>query len=166
MRNQGVIKKTNRRCDLYYASLGLCITLAMASSALHAQPAQLAQDTVTLQDKYDVSALSPETKTLPKSQPALKAADHTLTSSEAAIYAYAQQLYDNKRYAAAFGRFARLADAGHAPSAKKALAMLSNTPVKLNGNWTATIDQQNRWSQLAQSTPQANLAALMSQTGD
>lgn len=88
---------------------------------------------------------------------------HTLTASESAAYVYANQLYDNKSYSAAYGRFARLADAGHVPSAKKALAMLSNTPVMLNGNWSATEGQKKRWSQLAQTTQRADIPVALNQ---
>jgi hypothetical protein len=90
----------------------------------------------------------------------------SLAASDSATYAYANQLYANKSYPAAYGRFARLADVGHAPSAKMALAMLSDAPTVLNGNWSATLDQQKRWSQLAHTTQQAGLSAALSETGD
>ena len=41
--------------------------------------------------------------------------------------------------------------------------MLSNTPVMLNGNWSATEGQQKRWSQLAQTTQRADIPVALNQ---
>lgn len=53
------------------------------------------------------------------------------------------------RYAQAYGRFAELADAGHAPSAWWALMMLSQDQLNGSGPWSATPGQLSRWSALA-----------------
>ena len=42
----------------------------------------------------------------------------TLSSVQQAIYAHAVLSFREQRYAAAYGRFAQLADAGHVPSAE------------------------------------------------
>lgn len=54
-----------------------------------------------------------------------------------------------QRYAAAYGRFAALADEGHAPSALMALAMVTYRPSLSGPQWSATPAQLQRWSALA-----------------
>ncbi len=63
--------------------------------------------------------------------------------------------YDNavraltaQRYFAAYSRFAALADEGHAPSARIALALVSYRPSLSGPQWTATPAQLQRWSTL------------------
>jgi hypothetical protein len=96
----------------------------------------------------------------------VKANVRALTPGQAATYAYAIQLFDEKRYSAAFGRFMRLADAGHAPSAQIALDMLINGPDLYNGHWTATRGQLKLWRQLIARNTNSDLAKRLSQTGD
>lgn len=62
---------------------------------------------------------------------------------EAAMQALAMQ-----RYAAAFDRFAALADQGHPESARMALAMARYRPAAA-GDWSATAAQLDRWTSLA-----------------
>ncbi len=71
-------------------------------------------------------------------QPAL--ADH---SFEAAM-----QLYIDCRWAAAYGRFALLADAGHAESARIALLMLRHGPRLYGSSWSASAEQIGHWSHI------------------
>ena len=54
-----------------------------------------------------------------------------------------------QRYSAAYGRFAALADEGHAPSALMALAMVTFPP-SMSGaaQWSVTSAQLQRWSAL------------------
>ena len=54
-----------------------------------------------------------------------------------------------QRYSAAYGRFAALAEQGHAPSALMALAMVTYRP-SMSGapQWSATPAQLQRWSAL------------------
>jgi hypothetical protein len=64
-------------------------------------------------------------------------------------YDDAMQALMAQRYAAAYGRFAVLADKGHAPSALMALAMVRYPPSMAGGEWSATPAQLRRWSALA-----------------
>ena len=53
-----------------------------------------------------------------------------------------------QRYSAAYGRFAALADEGHAPSALMALAMVTYRPSTSEPQWSASPAQLRRWSAL------------------
>lgn len=61
----------------------------------------------------------------------------------------AQEAFAARRYAEAYGRFAELADEGHAPSAWMAMLMVANGPVLFGGEWSATAGQLRRWNALA-----------------
>jgi hypothetical protein len=63
-------------------------------------------------------------------------------------YAEAVQLFRQQRYAAAYGRFAAMADAGHLPSAQLALAMHAHGRELFGSDWSATPDQRRRWNTL------------------
>ncbi len=54
-----------------------------------------------------------------------------------------------QRYSVAYGRFAALADEGHAPSVLMALAMVTYRPSMADPEWSATPAQLQRWSALA-----------------
>jgi hypothetical protein len=71
-----------------------------------------------------------------------------LPMAHLASYADAVQSFRAQRYAAAYGRFARLADEGHAPSAQLALVMVRNGHALFGNEWSATPEQQRRWSAL------------------
>jgi hypothetical protein len=90
----------------------------------------------------------------------------SLNTSEAATYNYAVQLYHTKSYSAAYGRFMRLADAGHLPSARMALAMLTHGQTLFNESWSATLVQQKQWGLLIQASTQGSTAITLSETGD
>jgi hypothetical protein len=62
------------------------------------------------------------------------------------LHADAMQAFHDRRYAAAYGRFARLADAGHAPSAHIALVMLRHGRAMFDSDWYASPSQQARWN--------------------
>jgi hypothetical protein len=64
-------------------------------------------------------------------------------------YGDAVRLFRAHDYAGAYGRFAELADHGHAPSAQWALAMASQGPVLFGSEWSATEGQLRRWSALS-----------------
>jgi hypothetical protein len=64
-------------------------------------------------------------------------------------HAHAVQSFRAGRYADAYGRFAGLADEGHAPSALMALAMVCEGPTTFGSEWSATPGQLLRWSALA-----------------
>lgn len=61
----------------------------------------------------------------------------------------ANEAFLARRYAEAYGRFAELADEGHAPSAWMALMLVSNGPTQFGGEWSATPGQLRRWNALA-----------------
>lgn len=62
--------------------------------------------------------------------------------------AAASQAFAERRYAAAYGRFAALADTGHAPSAHVALVMFEHGGALFGNAWYASPDQQRRWNAL------------------
>ena len=61
----------------------------------------------------------------------------------------AVQAFLDQRYSAAYGRFAALADEGHAASALVALAMVSQGSSMFGSDWSATPAQLHRWSAMA-----------------
>jgi len=71
-----------------------------------------------------------------------------LSSEEKAMYAAAVESFRQHRYAAAYGRFVRLADSGHAESAQLALVMYRNGPTLFGSNWDATPEELEQWSAL------------------
>jgi hypothetical protein len=71
-----------------------------------------------------------------------------LSVEQAATYANAVAFFRERRYAAAYGRFTALADAGHVPSAQLALVMHANGQSLFGSEWQATPVQQRRWSAL------------------
>jgi len=77
------------------------------------------------------------------SMPALSAGP-----AEPAAYSAALQAFSEQRWSAAYGRFARLADAGHVPSAEWAQLMHRDGEALFGRAWSATPDQQRRWNAL------------------
>jgi hypothetical protein len=71
-------------------------------------------------------------------------------------YAEAVQAFMAQRYADAYGRFTTLADAGHAPSALMALAMVRHGASMFGSDWSATPGQLQRWSAMAKSDLRQN----------
>lgn len=61
-------------------------------------------------------------------------------------YTRALQAFREQRYPAAYGLFARLADAGHVPSARIALLMYDHSRSLFGNDWYASPDQQQRWN--------------------
>jgi hypothetical protein len=59
------------------------------------------------------------------------------------------RLFRSGRFAAAYGRFAQLADAGHAPSARIALVMVEQGPQLFGSDWDAWPQQLQDWADLA-----------------
>lgn len=64
------------------------------------------------------------------------------------LHADATLAFRSGRFAAAYGRFARAADAGHVPSARLALLMFENGRALFGSDWYASPDQQRRWNAL------------------
>ncbi len=71
-----------------------------------------------------------------------------LSSEQQASYAVAMDLFRHQRYAAAYGRFVKLADAGHAPSAQLALLMYRNGRALFGSEWDASPEQIEHWRAL------------------
>lgn len=63
-------------------------------------------------------------------------------------YVQAVEAFRDHRYSAAYGRFMRLADAGHEASAQMALMMYRNGPSLFAAEWEATDVQLAKWSAL------------------
>lgn len=76
-------------------------------------------------------------------------ADERLARSHAATLALARQALREGRFPAAYGRFAALADAGHAPSAELSLVMWRHGQEVFGSAWSATPAQVRRWTALA-----------------
>lgn len=70
------------------------------------------------------------------------------TATHAVIYQDAVKAFREQRYPAAYGRFARLADTGHVPSAEVALMMYRNGASLFQNPWYASLDQQRSWNAL------------------
>jgi hypothetical protein len=64
-------------------------------------------------------------------------------------HAGAVQAFRAQQYAQAYGRYAELADAGDAPAALMALAMLRQGPELFGSEWSITPGQLERWSAMA-----------------
>ena len=73
---------------------------------------------------------------------------NNVTAAQAAIYHDAVRAFREQRYPAAYGRFAKLADAGHVPSAEVALMMYRNSASLFQNAWYASLDQQRGWNAL------------------
>jgi hypothetical protein len=69
--------------------------------------------------------------------------------SQAEHYASATRWFREGRHAAAYGRIAALADAGHVPSAQLALVMHDQGRALFGSDWSASPDQRRRWNTLA-----------------
>ncbi len=77
------------------------------------------------------------------------------TGYERAVAAFREQ-----RYPAAYGLFTRLADGGHAPSARLALVMYDHGRTLFGRDWYASPDQQRRWNALAVNDARERVATL------
>jgi hypothetical protein len=64
------------------------------------------------------------------------------------VHAAAAQSFQKGRYAEAYGRFMKLADAGHAPAAEVALFMYLNSETLFGAHWDVTPEQLAAWSHL------------------
>ena len=89
-----------------------------------------------------------------------------LAPSHLAVYAQAQQDFRSGRRAAAFGRFAALADAGHVPSAQIALLMQRQGIELFGAAWDATPAQQRRWIALVINAARSRIDAEDNERGD
>jgi hypothetical protein len=69
--------------------------------------------------------------------------------ADARMHADAIEALLTHRYAAAYGRFAQLADQGHVPSALIALMMVRHGQAVFGSEWSVTPEQLERWSAMA-----------------
>jgi hypothetical protein len=88
------------------------------------------------------------------------AADAASLSPQAQVarHADAVQSFRARRCAAAHGRFAAAADAGHLPSAPWALLMHAHGRELLGSDWSATPDQRRRWNTLVSNAARQRVA--------
>jgi hypothetical protein len=71
-----------------------------------------------------------------------------LSPGQRGSFEYATQLFVERRFAAAYGRLAYLADAGHLPSAQLALLMAQQGGHLFGSEWDASEPQLARWHAL------------------
>lgn len=71
-----------------------------------------------------------------------------LRDSQRPVHERAVQAFRERHWAAAYGRFVQLADAGHVPSAEMALLMHQQGKRLFGSDWSASPDQQRRWNAL------------------
>ena len=76
------------------------------------------------------------------------------------LHANAVASFRQARFPEAYGRFIRLADAGHAPSAELALWMYGHGPSLFGRDWDSTQDQLTAWAQLARQPVPAMVASV------
>lgn len=76
------------------------------------------------------------------------------------LHAKAVASFREARFSEAFGRFASLADAGHAPAAEQALWMYRHGPTLFGKDWDSTQEQLTAWARLA-GQPAPTLTAVV-----
>ncbi|MBX3606230.1 MAG: hypothetical protein KF788_13200 [Piscinibacter sp.] len=89
-----------------------------------------------------------------------------LSAAQQASYVQALQAFRERRYAGAFARFSRLADAGHAPSAQIAMLMVQQGEPLFGSDWAATPGQQRRWNALLVNAARGRSDFLDHERGD
>ncbi len=88
------------------------------------------------------------------------------TAEPQAGFSRALEAFRGGHHAAAYGRFAVLADAGHVDSAQIALVMLRHGDGLFGSDWSATTAQQQRWSALVVNAARQRLDAQDNARGD
>jgi hypothetical protein len=81
--------------------------------------------------------------------PARVATPQSLDALHQLLHDDAVEALKEQRYSAAYGRFAALADEGHAASALMALAMVTHGDSTFGAKWYATPGQLKAWTRLA-----------------
>lgn len=79
-------------------------------------------------------------------QPPIEAAAAEPAEAQSALFTEAATAFRARHYAAAYGRFARLADVGHFTSAQLALVMVDQGRTLFGCEWSASADQRRRWN--------------------
>ena len=87
----------------------------------------------------------------------------TAAAAQSLAFEQATREFRQQRFPAAYGRFAKLADAGHVPSACIALLMVRDGRLLFRNDWYATPEQLRRWSAM---TIEAARQPLQMQAGD
>jgi len=82
------------------------------------------------------------------------------TDTPALLRDAALQAFRAQRYAAAYGRFAQLADVGDPMSALIALTMVESGPALFGSEWSASPGQLRRWHVAAQAGAEARAACI------
>lgn len=86
--------------------------------------------------------------------------------SHAERYDDASRWFRDGRHAAAYGRVAALADAGHLPSAQLALLMHDQGRALLGSEWSASPDQRRRWNTLVVNAARQRVELPDNERGD
>ncbi len=81
-------------------------------------------------------------------------------------YADASRWFRQGRHAAAYGRVAALADAGHLPSAQLALVMHEQGRALFGSEWSASPEQRRRWNTLVINAARQRVALPDNEAGD
>jgi hypothetical protein len=104
---------------------------------------------------------APAHDTVARARGLLSQAEH-----DANRYADASRWFRQGRHAAAYGRVAALADAGHLPSAQLALVMHDQGRVLFGSEWSASPDQRRRWNTLVINAARQRLELPDNDSGD
>ena len=83
-----------------------------------------------------------------KAWPASRPCASEAAPPPAGFEAEAQRAFRQQRYAAAYGRYMRLADSGHVAAAELALLMYRQGPVLFGNDWSASDPQLACWRTL------------------
>lgn len=97
---------------------------------------------------------------------AVRAARAPAMTPASELIADANLAFREHRYAAAYGRYTRLADGGDLPSAQAALFMLRNGPALFGSEWSASASQQLRWQALVVNGARAHIELVPNPAGD
>lgn len=90
----------------------------------------------------------------------------SLTPAQAQVQAEAMTAFHERRYPAAFGRFAQLADAGHVPSAEVALVMFRHGSTLFGSDWTASAPQVAKWQALVINNARTHVLSFSEAKGE
>jgi hypothetical protein len=88
------------------------------------------------------------------------------TAAQRDRYADAAQWFRQSHYAAAYGRIAALADAGHVPAAHLALVMHDQGHALFGSEWSASPGQRRRWNTLVINSARQRVELPDNERGD
>lgn len=90
----------------------------------------------------------------------------SLNANQAKRFSEAQSAFRSRQYAAAYGRFALLANEGHAASARIALLMVEQGADLFGTSWSASVPEQLRWRALTVNQARAQQGAVETLRGE